>query len=118
MKQLKQQYFRPVLPLFREHRAGLLACLGCLCLLFSALPLAAADRFVSFSNGDFLLNEGGKVGIFADETDGISTYFVIFILQLRPKLKRYPNTNAPIGNTKKKLIMRSSDADSDSSSAL
>lgn len=63
MKQLKQQYFRPVLPLFREHRAGLLACLGCLCLLFSALPLAAADRFVSFSNGDFLLNEGGKVGI-------------------------------------------------------
>lgn len=74
MKQLKQQYFRPVLPLFREHRAGLLACLGCLCLLFSALPLAAADRFVSFSNGDFLLNEGGKVGIFVDETDqkGIS----------------------------------------------
>jgi hypothetical protein len=55
--------------------------------------------------------------IFADETDGISTYFVIFILQLRLKLKRYPNTNAPIGNTKKKLIMRSSDADSDSSSA-
>jgi hypothetical protein len=55
--------------------------------------------------------------IFADETDGIPTYFVIFILQLRPKLKRYPNTNDPIESTKKKLIMRSSDADSDSSSA-
>jgi hypothetical protein len=40
--------------------------------------------------------------IFADETDGISTYFVIFILQLRLKLKRYPNANDPIGNTKKR----------------
>ena len=32
------------------------------------LPLTAADRFVSFSSGDFLLKKGGKVGIFVDET--------------------------------------------------
>ena len=90
MKQLKQQYFRPVLPLFREHRAGLLACLGCLCLLFSALPLAAADRFVSFSSGDFLLNKGGKVGIFVDET-GKNTQFNACLNAITPA-KRHGKT--------------------------
>ena len=115
MKQLKQQYFRPVLPLFREHRAGLLACLGCLCLLFSALPLAAADRFVSFSNGDFLLNEGGKVGIFVDETDqkGISlaAHNLAEDLRLFSPKQRMPASSSAPSDTPKPSINSSKKSD-------
>ena len=67
MIRLKQVVFRSYLPPYARIGAGVL-------LFFFFLPLVAAERFVSYSSGDFLLNDGGKVGIYVDEIDqkGIS----------------------------------------------
>ena len=67
MIRLKQVVFSSCLPPYARIGAGVL-------LFFFFLPLVAAERFVSYSSGDFLLNDGGKVGIYIDEIDqkGIS----------------------------------------------
>ena len=49
--------------------------------LSAALPLSAADRFVSFQQGDLLLNAGGRVEIYMDTLDCKGVSYAVGALQ-------------------------------------